>query len=125
MPISGTPLKLLLDGESFDFICDADFTMIPSKYEKESMPTSGDPIIKFKSRTKDVEGEVSCSPAKLESLISKADSLADITVSFTVADGSTYKGQGHLNLDPHSYQDGKIKIKIIPSKKDGWTYFAA
>lgn len=122
--ISGTPRKFLLDGESFDLVSDSDFTKIPSKYEKEALLTSGDPIIKFKKRTQNIEGEVACNSKKLQSLKEKAESQADITISVTYADGSVDKGKGHISLDTYSAQDGKVKMTLIPSG-DGWTFFEA
>jgi hypothetical protein len=122
MSVAGTPRKLLLDGESFDLIADADFTLVGSKYEKESIQTSGDPIVKTKKRSEDVEAEIGCNSKKFESLKEKANSLSDLTVSFTLADGSSYKGKGQIHMDTWSAQDNKIKIKIVPTS-DGWTFF--
>lgn len=124
MSVAGTPRKLLLDGESFDLIADADFTLVGSKYEKESIQTSGDPIVKTKKRSEDVECEIGCNSKKFESLKNKANGLSDLTVSFTLADGSSYKGKGQIHLDMWSAQDNKVKIKIVPTS-DGWTYFEA
>ena len=121
MSVAGTLRKLLIDGESFDLIGDADFTMVGSKYEKESIMTSGDPIIKMKKRNEDVECEIACNSKKFESLKEKANSLVDKTISFTLADGSSYKGKGDVQLDTWSAQDNKVKAMLIPTSD--WTYF--
>ena len=123
MSVAGTPSKLLLDGESFDLISDAEFTIDRTAFTKEQIETSGEPIVKMKKNTQIVEGEVACNSKKYESLMNKVNGLADITLSITLADGSVYKSKGQVSAEPWSAQDNKCKIKIIPTTADGWTAF--
>ena len=123
MSVAGTPKKLMLDGESFDVIAAAEFTLDRTKFKKEQIETSGEPIVKLKKNTQIAEAEIACNSKKYESLMNKVNSLADITISFTLADGSVYKGKGQVEAEAWAAQDNKTKIKMIPTAADGWTAF--
>jgi hypothetical protein len=57
----------------------------------------------------------------MESLKTKCESLADETMSVTLADGSVYRCTGRANFESYESETGKSKLKLIPRKT--WTPF--
>lgn len=121
---TGTLRKVVLDGVTFDVMSDANINFKRSKFEKEGQATSGKTLVKMTKRVQNVESvDLGCTPAEMEDIAAKADSIADITMSFQLADGSVYKGKGHVHFDGYESDTGKITLTLIPTGE--WTPFLA
>lgn len=120
----GSLRKAVLDGTTYDVMSDTNINYKPSKFEKEGVPTSGRNLIKFTKRIKTVEScDLGVSVDEMEELSAKADSIADITMSFELADGSIYRGTGHIHIDGYESETGKLTLTLIPV--GDWTPFPA
>lgn len=120
----GTPRKVVIDGVSFDVMGDTNITYNASKYEIEAQPTTGDALFKRTKRIPTMEGiTIAASPAILEELKTKSNSLADKTMSVEFADGSVYKASGQINFENWESESGKATLILIP-KRD-WEPFLA
>ena len=124
MPNIGTIGKLVIDGVSFDVMADAKASFKRAGFEIEGIATTGETLFKITKRVQTIEGvAIAGTPAKIESLQSKADSLADLTLSITFADGSTYKATGRIKFDTWESDTGEAVVDLIPKKT--WTPFLA
>lgn len=124
MSAVGSLRKVTIDGVSYDVMADTNITFKRSRFEKEGIPTSGNPLIKMTKRIQTVESvDLGCSVDEMEELSSKADSIADVTMAFELADGSIYRGTGHINFEQYESETGKITLTLIPV--GDWTPFPA
>jgi hypothetical protein len=121
---TGSLRKIVLNGVTFDVPGDTNITFNNSKFTTEGMPTSGKTMFKMMRKVKTVESvELGTTPAEMEQIKELSEGLADITLSFELADGSVYKGKGRIDFESYESETGKTKIKLIP---DGdWTPFLA
>lgn len=120
----GSLRKVVLNGTTYDVMSDTNINFKRSQYEKEGVPTSGKNMIKFTKRVQTVEScDLGASVEEMEELAAKADSIADITMSFELADGSVYRGTGHINFEGYESETGKITLTLIPV--GDWTPFPA
>jgi hypothetical protein len=121
---TGTLRKVVLDGITYDVMADTNINFKHSNYEKEGTPTSGKTLIKMTKRIQNVESCVlGCTPDEMEDLSVKADSLTDITMAFTLADGTVYRGKGHIKFEGYESESGKVTLTLIPT--GDWTPFLA
>ena len=120
----GTPRKVVIDGVTYDVMADTNITYNASKYAIEGQATTGDALFKYTKRIPQMEGiTIAATPAILEDLKLKADSLADKTLSVEFADGSVYKASGRINYENWESESGKATVQLIP-KRD-WEPFLA
>lgn len=118
---AGTIRKLVLDGVTYDAKADIDITKM-SKYEKEGIATTGQPIIKYTIRTQNMEGiTVGATPAENEQLEALAARIGSFSLSVETADGSVYRNTGTINHENYTTQEATANIQIIPDGE--WTLF--
>jgi len=127
MSNSGTIRKATIDGVSYDVPADINITFNRSEYEKEGIPTSGRTLIKRTRRVPTMESVVfMTTPSEMENLKNVSDGLADVPISVTLADGTTYRTVGQINYESYETEEGRSTCTIIPAKtKDAWTKFDA
>lgn len=113
----GTLRKVVLAGITFDVFGDVNITFNRNKYEKEGIPTTGDNLIKRTKRIQTIESlDLKTNPSEMEDLNDLADSLADITMSVELADGSVYKATGQVNFENYESDTGKSTCTLIPKR---------
>ena len=121
---TGTIRKAVIDGVTYDVFADANITFNASKFETEGVATSGKTKFKMTRKVRTMESlGLATTPGEMENLKTKAESLADITMSVELADGSVYKAAGRINFDNFESETGKTTVKLIPA--DEWTPFLA
>ena len=120
----GTLKKVVIDGVSYDVFVDINVSFTPTRFKREDIPTSGRTLHKMTKRVRKMEDiTIAASPAEVEALASKAESLASKTIAVEFADGSIYRATGQIDFDKWESQDGKGTVTLIPDKD--WTPFLA
>jgi len=120
----GTLRKVVIDGVTYDVFADCNISFNRTDFEIEGQATTGKTLFKMKRRIQNIEGlDLATTPAEMETLKSKSDSLADKTLAVTLADGSTYRSTGRVHYDKYESETGKSTVKLIPSGT--WTPFLA
>jgi hypothetical protein len=120
----GSLRKCVLDGVTYDVMSDCNVTFKNSGREMEFISTSGKTLYKMKKLVKSVESlELGCTPREHDAIAALAEGLAEITLSFTLAEGTTYKAKGKIGYEGYESESGKVKIKLIPN--GDWTPFYA
>ena len=118
----GTIRKAVIDGITFDVFADANLTFNRSKFETEGQATTGKTMMKMTRRVQTIEGlTLATTPAEMETLNSKAEGLADVTLSIELADGSVYKATGRIYFENYESETGKSAVTLIPG--GDWTPF--
>lgn len=118
----GTLKKAVIDGETFNVAADGKFDFTLGQYETEGQATTGETLFKMTKRPENMEGlELQGTPAMLERLRPKVNSLADVTLAVTTIDGSTYRGTGRITADKWDSSTGKVSVNLIPAGE--WTAF--
>lgn len=111
----GTLRKAVLQGVTYDVFGDANITFNRSGFEIEGQATTGDTLMKMTKRVRTIEGlDLSTTPEEMEALKTLSESLADITMSVVLADGSTYKATGRVNFESYESETGKSSVMLIP-----------
>lgn len=120
----GTPRSFNLDGISVEVAADANISFDFSKYDVEGQATTGDTMFVMKKKVPIMENvPVVMAGYKIALVKEKAESLSDITLSVTFADGTTYKGAGRIKADKWESETGKCNLTLIP--KGDWVPFNA
>jgi len=119
---TGTLRKVVIDGVTYDVFGDTNITFNRTKFEIEGQATTGNTMYKMTRRVPTIESVgLATTPAEMETLKSKSEGLADITLSVELADTSVYKATGRINFESYESETGKSTIVMIP-KRD-WTPF--
>jgi len=113
--LTGTWRSVRIKGVSYNVAADGSPNAIPSKWSKESIPTSGTPMIKMIRRAEDVESvDLAVNADEVLVLKGVAEELDAVTLSYTTAAGDSYDASGHVHLDARDYTDGKLPVKLLP-----------
>lgn len=124
MSAVGTLQKVTVGGVTYDVMADININFMRSDYEKESVPTSGDPMIKMTKRNQNIENvDIAVDTDELETLSGVANSIVDTTLSIALADGTVYRSSGHITFSGYESDSGKLSLTLLPTKK--WTKFNA
>jgi hypothetical protein len=120
----GTLRKATFSGVTYDVMADTNISFKNSKFETEGVATTGKTLMKMTKRVKNVESlDLGVTPQEMEDIKSLSESLADIPMSFELADGSVFRGSGRINFDTYESETGKLSIGLIPN--GDWTSFIA
>jgi hypothetical protein len=124
--ISGTIRKVTLNGVTYRVPMDVNLTFNRSAYETEGIPSTGNTMMKKILRMPTVEGCVLLTnPEEAERLNSLAESIDNFTMSFELADGSIYRGNGQINYENWETEENRSTVTLIPDKAlNAWTLFS-
>jgi hypothetical protein len=120
--VTGSIRKVIIDGIPFNVAADANFSKTPS-YSKEAVPHSGGNGIKKMRQHGNVESvTLICSSSDYVILKEKSEAIESFGMSFTEADGSEWVSPGHISLDNHETEEGRIDVTMIPDS-GSWNLF--
>lgn len=120
MANTGDIRTLKLDGVAYPVTGGSDFSEKLGDFQKESVPTSGTPDVKFTKQNQDVEGvDVSASGARKENIIDLSNRTDDFDIVYTAPDGTVRMSEGQITITGASTQDGKLTLTLIPTSD--WT----
>ncbi len=120
---TGTVKRVNIEGVPYDVPADINITFNRSGFTIEAIATNGKTINKYIRRVQTMESiPLMTAPAEMEELNSVAETLADVTLSVELADGSSYKTTGRINFESYESEEGRSAVTFIPSKsKNAWT----
>lgn len=121
---TGSLRRVTIAGRTYDVYGDTNITFNRNKFEKEGQATTGKTLVKFTLRVRTVESvNFATTPGEMEALNAVAEGLAAVPMSFELADGSIYRGTGHVNFESYESETGKSTCTLIP--EGDWTPFLA
>ncbi len=113
--ISGSNREFNVEGIAFRVAADANFSEIITQFENSMIPTSGKAMRKMIKRIPTREGVVLITNAEeRESLISFAEGLDNLKVSYTNAAGDTYKCEGTLEIESNETEENRTTCQVHP-----------
>lgn len=122
--ISGTLLKVTLDGITFDVAADTNVTETGSGVENEGVPSSGRNMRKMTKRVQTREGiTLLANGDERELLQSLSERRADFPMSYTTAAGDVYRAQGWIEFENRETEENRATIQMHP--RNGWDAFVA
>lgn len=122
--LAGTPLKLVLDGVSFDVMADANFSEAGSHWENTSVATSGRNVRKMTRRPEMRENVVvACNGAERTLLKEFAERTEDFSMSYTTAGGDVYSAVGWIEFATRETEENRATLQLHP--RNGWEEFVA
>ena len=120
---TGSLQKVMVGGITFNATADGDVTETLSNVTNEAIATSGENMRKMTRRTAVREGvTITCEPSEADILRGLAESLEDIPISYTAADGSVWRTSGWIEFENRTTADGKATCKFFPRVQ--WELFA-
>lgn len=121
--ITGTPVKVVLDGNLFNPAADADPGDGKPKFETSAEVSSGRVFFKKVRQGQNVDSfPVKVTGDELEILKALAEWLEPFPMSYTNAAEDTYKAQGMINYASRKNQTGTVDLTLIPDER-GWILF--
>ena len=117
--VVGSILKVNIAGVTFNAAADANITETGGKFENDAIPTSGVNMRKMTKRVDIKEGVTLITNAEeLENLKFLAEATTDFPMSYTQANGDTYRtGAGWIELENRETEEGKTTVKMFPRKQ--------
>lgn len=121
---AGSPRGANIDGVPYVVTGDADISLNP-RIVKESIPHSGGNMQKRTIESGHAEAvKLTLTPAEYDILRAQADAIGGIPLSYVMADGSSFKTVGEVNLGPYSSNDSFAEVEFLTST-GVWDIFAA
>ena len=126
-PVTGTPEEIVLDGISFDVKADADITINVVSTENEGTPTTGRTFKKVVRKSANAESiPFVVETEELDTLAELHKRIEPFPISLGLADGSSHKTTGWINLENYTTAEGTTPVTVIPDRSvDPWERFAA
>lgn len=120
---AGSTRSLSIDGVPFPVKADSDIGEALSQYTKETIMTSGDPMIKvtLKNRTRGPFNLV-CDAEQKEQLVSMCDSLdVDLKFIYQNAAGDQYHCVGTFDMNDNAQtMENTVPVTIHPIEGNDW-----
>jgi len=124
MSVSGSILKVLINGLSFNAAADANVAKTPT-VEKEAMPHSGGNMIKVTAMSGNVEAlKLLCTSTEYEVLEAIAESNSFVPMSYTMADGSVWRTNGTIMLGNYESEENSVEVTMMPASRK-WDLFSS
>ena len=122
--VTGTPLKVILDGTTFDVMADTNITETGSQFEISAVPTSGRNMKKMVRRPESRESVVlACNGDEREVLKELAERIEDFPMSYETAAGDVYRCAGFIEFENRETEESRATIQMLP--RDKWESFVA
>lgn len=121
---AGSIRNVNVDGIPYNAAADANFAFNP-RIEKEPIPHSGGNMIKRTIVGAMAEAvKLTLTPSEYNILRSQSDAQGIIPMSAVMADGSSLKSQGEINLGQYMTDDSSCEIQMLTSTGI-WEIFSA
>jgi hypothetical protein len=123
----GTPQKVVLDGNLFYCMADADINDGAPRWAGTALPHSGGNMWQMILQTQEAAGvKIKCNSEELEILRALAEREDPFPMSYTNRAGDTYTTTGWITFDPRSNANGYVEARLIPHPgQNAWTVFIA
>ena len=121
---AGSIRKVTVDGIPYNAAADANIALNP-RTEKEGIPHSGGVMIKRTTASAQAEAvKLILKPSEYDILESQSQATGDIPMSYTLADGSSFKTVGEIMLGAYQSDDSSCEIVMMTSTGI-WENFSA
>jgi hypothetical protein len=121
----GTPIKCVLDGNTFFYMADADIADGKPLYTGTPLPHSGGGNM-WQQTLQDTGSSghaIKANGDELQILKELAERGESFPMSYTNRAGDTYRADGHITYDTRSNANGRVELTLIPDLD--WTPFIA
>ena len=113
-----------VDGIPYNVAADANISLNP-RLVKESIPHSGGNMQKRTFESGHAEAvKFTLTPAEYDILKGQSEATGDISMSYEMADGSSMKTVGEVNLGPYVTDDSSCEVEFLTSTGI-WEVFSA
>lgn len=121
---AGSPRSATVDGIPYNVTGDANISLTP-RVVKESIPHSGGNMQKHTLESGMAEAvKFTLTPSEYDVLRGQSEALGDIPMSYVVADGSSFKTVGEINLGSYATEDSSCEVEFLTST-GVWEIFSA
>lgn len=120
---AGSLRKVTIDGIPYNVAADANVAL-NDRLEKESIPHSGGNMTKRTLAAAMAEAvKLIVTPSEYDVLRNQAQGDGDIPLSYEMADGSSFRTQGEVNLGPFQTDDSSCEVTFLTSTGE-WEIFS-
>lgn len=120
---AGSLRKVTIDGLPYNVAADANVAL-NARLEKESIPHSGGNMTKRTLGAAMAEAvKLIVTPSEYDVLESQSVGTGAIPLAYEMADGSTFRTQGQINLGPYQTDDSSCEVQFLTSTGD-WQIFS-
>jgi hypothetical protein len=122
--LPGTPEKLVIDGNTFFYMADADPAYGQPKWQNNALPHTGGTMRQMVLRDTGSTGHrVKANGDELETLKKLAEDPDSKTIAWYNRAGDCYRCTGFISFDTASAQNGSVELSLFPD--DDWEQFTA
>jgi hypothetical protein len=120
--IVGTPVKCVLDGNTFFYMADADVADGKPKWAGAPLAHSGGVMWQMTRQDTGSTGHaLKCNGDELVILKKLAERSDSFPLSYTNMAGDTYRAPGHISYETRSNANGRVELTLVPD--DDWEIF--
>ncbi|MDR1287998.1 MAG: hypothetical protein LBK08_10350 [Treponema sp.] len=120
--LPGTPEKLVLDGNTFFYMADADPAYGQPEWQNNGLPHSGGTMRQMVRRDTGSTGHtVKANGDELQILKSLQERPENFPIAWYNRAGDCYRCTGFINFDTASAQNGSVELALFP--ENDWTFF--
>jgi hypothetical protein len=122
--LPGTPDKLVLDGNTFSYMADADPAYGQSKWQNNALPHTGGTMRQMVRRDTGSTGHsVKANDDELEILKALQERPDSFPIAWYNRAGACYRCTGFINFDTASAANGSVELALFPD--NDWEFFSA
>jgi hypothetical protein len=122
--LPGTPDKLVLDGNTYFYMADADPAYGQSRWQHNPLPHTGGTMNQMVRRDTGSTGhKVKANGDELQTLLALMEKTESFPIAWYNKAGDCYRCTGFINFDTVSAQNGSAELSLYPD--EGWTQFVA
>jgi hypothetical protein len=122
--IPGTPKKLVVDGNTFFYMADADPTLGKPRYAITPLPHSGGTMHQMVAQDTGSGGNrIKCNGAEAVLLKGIAERTESYPISLTMLSGDVFRCTGKITYENYSAQTNSAEVTAIPDVD--WEQFLA
>jgi hypothetical protein len=120
--VVGTPVRCVLDGNTFNYMADADIADGKPKWAGAPLPHSGGTMWQMTRQDTGATGHaVKANDDELAILKALAERIDSFPMSYTNLAGVTYSSPGHISYETRSTANGRVELTLVPD--DDWVQF--
>lgn len=120
---AGSPRGATIAGVPYNVAADANIALGPRETWEAIVHSGGNAMKRVLAEASAEAVKLIVTPSEYDILRAQSEAQEDITLAYTLADGSVIRTTGRISLDPFQSDDSSVEVKMLTSS-GVWDVFA-